>query len=148
MHTLPRLSPCLSLTHTHTNVSPLLSKMQTEYKENKSLFPISGRAGVKGSSFNPWQSAGPPSTLLLSEMSAFALGREAAPATLRAQLVWGCGEGWAAWLPMLAKVQASLSGADPSGKERMVSLLSIYKPDRGKSGGQSMGQSQQKLRFV
>ena len=81
-------------------------------------------------------------------MSAFALGREAAPATLRAQLVWGCGEGWAAWLPMQAKAQASLSGADPSGKERMGSLLSIYKPDRGKSGGQSMGQSQQKLRFV
>ena len=29
----------LSHTHTHTNVSPLLSKMQTECKENKASFP-------------------------------------------------------------------------------------------------------------
>lgn len=65
-------------------------------------------------------------------MSAFASGREGASETLTARPAWWCGEGWAAWLSTLAKVQASLFGDDPSGKERMGALLSIYKPDRGK----------------
>lgn len=52
-------------------------------------------------------------------MSAFASGREGASATLTARPAWWCGEDWPAWLSTLAKVQASLFGDDPSGKERI-----------------------------